>query len=188
MELSTLNGKQSRAVNHFRLRILNRMTLAERVAEARGKVSPARFAGAIGISKAALSLIESGGTKTLRHTTALAIQRETGYRAEWVNHGTLPKKVADPTPRHAAAQSPREEMMLELFRGLTPEQQRELVLEVNAAVTGNREIQARFLNTPLRTFSNQDVEAAFGKVPSPAKSPQKPPKRRRPGFAEEDPE
>lgn len=85
------------------------------------------------------------------------------------------------------ARDGREEMMLLLFRGLTPEQQRELVIETNALVTGNREVQTRFLDKPLRTFGNEDVEAAFGKVPRPSPQKRSKPKRRK-GFLEEDPE
>lgn len=146
-------------------------------------MTPAAFARAIVVSKAAMTLIENGTTKTLKHETALAIQRKTGYRAEWVNHGTPPKLVDQPD--ESRAHSPAEEMMLHLFRGMTREQQRELVLELNATVTANREIQQRFLSTPLRTFGNEDVEAAFGHVPAP---PPKPRPQRRRGMAEEDPE
>lgn len=80
--------------------------------------------------------------------------------------------------------SAREQMMLELFRGLTPQQQREWTLEILAQVEANRSIQ-KHVRAPLRTFSNEDVEAAFGKVPAPSK-----PKRQRRGAAsaEEDPE
>lgn len=81
----------------------------------------------------------------------------------------------------------REEMILLLFRGLTAEQQRELVLETNAAVQGNLEIQKLFLDTPLRTYSNEDVQAAFGSVPTPAKGKRAKP-RRKSGSTEEDPE
>jgi hypothetical protein len=82
----------------------------------------------------------------------------------------------------------REEMILLLFRGLTPEQQRELVLETNAMVLGNSEIQRRFLDKPLRTFSNEEVEAAYG-LPQPEKSKKRPSGRKRRGVAEEeDPE
>lgn len=191
MELSTLNEPQSRPVNQTRLRILNRMTLADRVAEARNaaQMKPAQFAKAIGISKAAMSLIDGGTTKTLKHETALAMQRVSGYRAEWINNGTLPRRLSEPAHEPGAiAQNAREETMLLLFRGLTQEQQRELVLETNARVTANREIQTRFLNHPLRTFSNEDVEAAFGAAPSPAKPPPSKPRRRSGSAAEEDPE
>jgi DNA-binding Xre family transcriptional regulator len=190
MELSTLNGRQSRGVNPIRLRILNRMGLAERVDEAREavKMRPADFARAVGISKAAMTLIKNGTTKTLKHETALAIQRVTGFRAEWVNNGALPKRANGHGGESAQALTAREEMVLLRFRGMTPEQQRELVLELNALVEGNRQIQARFLNKPLRTFSNEDVAAAFG---TPGQGKRKPaPQRARKGPAqpEEDPE
>lgn len=84
-------------------------------------------------------------------------------------HAKQPKSASKAAPDEAVAQNAREKMILLLFRGLTPEQQRELILKTNAQVVGNREIQARFLNKPLRTFSNEEVEAAVGKVPSPVK-------------------
>lgn len=100
MELSTLNDIESSLINQGRLRILNapmKTTLAKRVKEARESVgmTPAEFSRAIGVTKAALSLIEDGTTKTLRHKTALEIQRVTGYRDEWVNTGATPKKVSE---------------------------------------------------------------------------------------------
>lgn len=162
------------------------MSLADRVKEARGKLKPAELARRLGVSKAAVSLIEDGTTKTLRHETALAMQRVTGYRAEYLATGAPPKKVSEGDASEAMARTSAEEMMLFLFRGLTQPQQRELALEVKALVDGNREIQQRFLDKPLRTYSNEDVEAAFGKTPTPSKPTKKP--RRRPGFAEEDPE
>ena len=99
--------------------------------------------------------------------------------------------LAPEDPEDRAA-NPREEQMLTLFRGLTREQQRELIIDTNAAVTANREIQTRLLNRPLRTFSNEQVEAAFGKVPAPTTRKAKPtPKKTGGGEAaavEEDPE
>lgn len=104
----------------------------------------------------------------------------------WLATGAGP--MVPTTADEAHAKDAREEMILLLFRGLTPEQQRELVLEINALVAGNREVQKRFLNKPLRTFGNQDVEAAFGKVPAPAqaKRDKQPQRGKRP--QEEDPE
>lgn len=66
----------------------------DRVIEARESVGmkPAEFARRIGISKAGLSMIEDGTTKSLRLATALAIQGLTGYRVEWLQDGSPPKK------------------------------------------------------------------------------------------------
>jgi transcriptional regulator with XRE-family HTH domain len=58
---------------------------------------------------------------------------------------------------------PREEMILDLFRGLTPQQQRELTLETLAQVDANRYVQ-RHVHEPLKTYSNEEVRAAFGDV------------------------
>lgn len=66
----------------------------DRVIEARESVQmrPAEFSRRIGVSKSALSQIEDGTTKSLALKTALNIQALTGYRAEWLQDGTLPKK------------------------------------------------------------------------------------------------
>jgi len=68
--------------------------LQERVAEAREsiKLKPAEFARQLGVSRSALSQIEDGTTKSLALKTALNIQALTGYRAEWLRDGSLPKK------------------------------------------------------------------------------------------------
>lgn len=66
----------------------------DRVIEARESVSmkPAEFSRRIGISKSALSQIEDGSTRSLALKTALKIQSITGYRAEWLQDGSPPKK------------------------------------------------------------------------------------------------
>lgn len=84
---------------------LTMSTLAKRVIEARESVGmkPARFAVAIKITKSAISQIEDGTTKSLQLSTALSIQSLTGYRAEWLQDGSLPKKInlsADPFLDH----------------------------------------------------------------------------------------
>lgn len=69
-------------------------SLKNRFIEARESIgmSPAQFSRALGISKSAVSQIESGDTKSLALDTALKVQAITGYRAEWLRDGALPKK------------------------------------------------------------------------------------------------
>lgn len=70
-------------------------TLKDRVIEARraGGMPQAEFARAVGISTAAMSQIETGQTKSLKASTAAAIERATGYNAQWLITGRGPKRV-----------------------------------------------------------------------------------------------
>jgi len=68
--------------------------LAERVREARGEVKPAEFSRLIGISRSALSQIESGRTNVLKVGTAFKMQDASGYSARWIALNEGPKKVA----------------------------------------------------------------------------------------------
>lgn len=86
----------------------------------------------------------------------------------------------------AAPLSPLEELLLEMFSHLTPEQQREQLSYVRALYNANR-ITQRFAGARLRTISNEEVERAFGKVPAP-KPAAKSKRPRRKGYLEEDPE
>lgn len=59
-------------------------------------------------SSSAVTQIREGPTKSLKLDTAAALEREYGYRAEWLAYGKLPKRVGahverDPTYwRHVA--------------------------------------------------------------------------------------
>lgn len=97
------------------------------------------------------------GTREIKLTEYLALCRAAGVQPAALLSG-------DATEAAGSQLSAREEMMLDLFRGLTPEQQRELVIETIAAVDANRKIR-EFVKGDLHTFSNEDVEAAFGKIP-----------------------
>jgi transcriptional regulator with XRE-family HTH domain len=84
--------------------------------------------------------------------------------------------------------NPKEELVLEMFRELTPEQQREQVNYIRALYHANV-VTGGITKKPLRTISNEDVERAFGKVPiqaraRPAKKPSK--SQRGPGAAMDD--
>lgn len=80
----------------------------------------------------------------------------------------------------------KEQMILALYRGLTPEQQRELVLETMASVEANRRIK-EFVKGELHTFSNEEVRAAFGDIPPLRRRRQEKAKPKRdPGTAMDD--
>lgn len=69
------------------------MTLAKRVTEAiqnSGK-SPADIARKISRSSSALTQLMNGTTKSLKADTAIGLQTETGYRAEWLITGKGPR-------------------------------------------------------------------------------------------------
>lgn len=106
----------------------------------------------------------------------------------YIEFGAPPQPKTKVAEGDSIARGPREEMILLLFRSLTPEQQRELILETNALVTGNREIQTRFIGKPIHTYSNEEVAAAFGPVPKPFSPRKSKPRRRTGGLTEEDPE
>lgn len=57
-------------------------------------------------------------------------------------------------------------MMVELFRQLTPHQQREAVLEIHALTEANRLVSKKLLQgRQLRAISNEEVRAAFKDAP-----------------------
>jgi len=114
------------------------------------------------------------GKNTPRGDARRALAIVFGREEVYIEFGSSTPKAEEPIATYEKEPSAREDMMLTLFRGLTREQQRELVIETMAMVDGNKEIQRRFLNKPLRTYSNEEVKAAFGKVPSAVKVRKKP--------------
>lgn len=56
-------------------------------------MSQAELARAIGLSRSAVNQIESGATKTLRASTLVALERATGFRAQWIESGRGPRKA-----------------------------------------------------------------------------------------------
>lgn len=99
---------------------------------------------------------------------------------------TVHELMTGSEPAQFAILSPKEELLLEMFRIFTPEQQREQLNYVRALYDANR-ITQPFTGKPLRTISNEEVEAVVGKVPSPALARRKS-KSRRSGFSDDDPE
>lgn len=67
--------------------------LAKRVKEARGKLTPAAFSRLIGVTRSALSQIESGSIKYLKAETAFKMQDASGFSARWLALGQGQKRV-----------------------------------------------------------------------------------------------
>ena len=69
-------------------------SLSERVKKARkaAGLSQAEMSRRLGISTAAMSMIETGQTKTLKASTLTALERVTGYSGEWLVSGRGPEK------------------------------------------------------------------------------------------------
>ncbi len=159
----------------------DRLKAAARHAEV--EWSQTAVARSLGYSKQTVDRWFGSGEPKAAQVFAIADRWKVDARWLATGQGDMVKQETEATARDA-----REEMLLLLFRGLTPEQQREQALEINALVSGNREIQRRFLNKPLRTYGNAEVEAAFGKVPTPTTPRAKKPGRRDAQFREDDPE
>lgn len=69
-------------------------TLQERITEMVDAGFPVgRLAKAAGVTSSAVSQWKSGQTKTMQAESALGLEDSTGYRAEWIVLGRLPKKV-----------------------------------------------------------------------------------------------
>jgi len=70
---------------------------------------------------------------------------------------------------------PQEEILVELFRQLAPEQRRELLKGLRALVDANRLSQKK-MKRPLDVVGNARIEQRFGLPPAPGK---KKPKKKR---------
>lgn len=143
----------------------------KRLRENKG-LSQEALANAVGVKYQSVQEWErKNGTAPTRKRVA-AVAKALGVSVSTLISGET-SGVAEPQQQyhHEAqnmARTAREEMLLELFRGLTPEQQREATIKILATVQANRSIQ-KHLDKPLRTYSNEEVAAAYG-IPSPSKA------------------
>lgn len=85
-------------------------SLSDRIREAMGKRSQAELARAAGVSDAAVTFWLDGTTKSLKGDTAVLLERETGYRANWLISGKGPKRIEsthphEPSPVYAGRRS-----------------------------------------------------------------------------------
>ena len=72
--------------------------LSDRVRRARtlAGMTQADLARATGISTAGISLIENGQTRSLKASTALALEKATGFNARWLESGKGPEQSGNP--------------------------------------------------------------------------------------------
>lgn len=85
MDASTLNGLAGS--------IAGVTNLSDRIKEAMGEMSAADLARAVDVSPAAVTFWLDGTTKSIKGETAVKLERATGYRANWLINGKLPKRV-----------------------------------------------------------------------------------------------
>lgn len=82
------------------------MTLADRIKEAMGSMTPAELARGAGVSDSAVSQWLDGTTKNLKAESAAKIEMATGYSAVWLATNKGPKRrQAEPPPEYAGAMS-----------------------------------------------------------------------------------
>lgn len=70
--------------------------------------------------------------------------------------------------------TPREEILIELFRTLAQEQRAELIKNMRALVDANRIVQKE-LKEPIRVIGNVRIEAKYG-LPTPRAAKRRPPR------------
>lgn len=73
--------------------LIDDMALKDRIIEAQGTLTNAKFAKAVGVTGASVTQWRDGTTKSLKGEVAMAMERVTGYRADWILNGRLPKRV-----------------------------------------------------------------------------------------------
>lgn len=102
------------------------MKLGERVAEARkvAGLTPAEFARRVGVTQPAIWKIETGQTKALKATTAMAMEAATGFCARWLSDGVGPKLCAE------AANEIAREYESSLFSKLSAEEKARVVMQL----------------------------------------------------------
>lgn len=93
--------------------------MLKRAREAAG-LSQAQLAKVVGVKPAAIGLIETGDTKSLKASTAVALARALGLRVEWLVEGVGATKRATKMSDDAL-------QFAELYDLCTPAQQRELL-------------------------------------------------------------
>lgn len=84
--------------------LISTMTLADRIKEAMGDMSPAELARQAKVSNSAVTQWLDGTTKSLKAETAARIEMATGYNATWLvtNKGPM-RRQAEPQPEYAGS-------------------------------------------------------------------------------------
>lgn len=116
--------------------------LKSRVAKARQSIglNKAQFAAKIGVTRSALTQIEGGATRSLQGDTAIAIEKLTGYRAQWLVNGDGPE-MHSPGTRYRTDEK-QQRHLLGLFDKLTQKQQGLVISHLEHLVESNEAIAA----------------------------------------------
>jgi len=78
--------------------LIDDMALKDRISEAQGSLSNAQFAKAMKVTAASVTQWKDGTTKSLKGEIATRMERVTGYRADWILNGRLPKRADNVSP------------------------------------------------------------------------------------------
>lgn len=153
------------------------------------KLKPIELAKAAGVTKGLVSQWLSGIAKSMGYEAAAKLNRKYGYDLVWLMKGEGQMGAAEPGADYAVEEELplKEQILLQLYRGLFSHQQLELVGELRALFQANQIVRKELGQKPLRGVSNEAVEKAFGKVPPTAKAKKAAKRHPAPGV-EEDPE
>lgn len=81
------------------------MSLAERIREAMGELTPAELARRAQVTAAAVTFWLDGSTKSLKAEKAALLEQATGYNAVWLATGRGPKRREEPQPEYAGTRT-----------------------------------------------------------------------------------
>lgn len=149
-------------------------TFAERLSKAmaiRG-VKKATLAKRIGVTPQRLSQLE-GTTGELSVGPFVKAVRTLKIRPEWL---ALEEGDMELSATSVDELSSDEQSLLELWRYLSPQQVEEWLQNLHAARAANIAVAKHIQDIKWRHASNQDVEAAFGRVPAPITKKHRSPK------------
>jgi len=107
--------------------------------------------------------------RPISEKTARDIEARLRKPKGWMDRGAGQLQVSEsaaPYVVEGRALTAREEIIMDLVCGLTPEQQEELLPTLRAAFDANRSTQ-KLIGTALRTVGNRRIESEFGRVPRP---------------------
>lgn len=126
------------------------MTLAQRIKEAMGVMSPADLARAAKVTPGAVTQWLDGTTKSLRAEKAAALEAATGFRATWIATGRGPKRIdeAEAPGFQLDALNPEERELLQNYRDMLADDQQEFFSEIAKRATKMREHMAKAMGWP----------------------------------------
>jgi len=133
------------------------MTLANRIQEIRtaNQLNKVQFGKLIGVSHTAVALMESGETKSLKFSTLMKIEQETGYRANWIDTGKgerFASEIADD----------QRERVIRKIASLSPDKKRQLsamtISEISAKIRALKTEQQTAIQAMLDSWESQNQQ------------------------------